>query len=512
MTDSMNEDATPRPRKFRVVVPLVALAVLTVAGAATWFSIKDDVTRALAAASPAQAPAPPAVPKQPAVVAPTAANRPIGDDEPAFWSDVAIYKAGPDRPRPIVVVTRGQQPMEPGPPNFYQGLLAREVVRQGLLLAAREEMGAITRDVPIGDPAVNGKPDVTFRIGSRLRTLYLATPDDPAVGRITIVQGDGPARRVIWSSEFDCGMNVAPTYPRLVMFVERFSRDGFPKAMAELGLARSGPAPPKNTEEGKLPPGIEERLGRLVETEAFVAIRALHEAIRTQGETSTLLIALARAYANLGSLAESQWTADYLAFQARGLLYAQRAVVRDHDAPPSLRGQAYVEALAGLPRQALDDLNMADKADGGQANPPWAEVIRAFSHSDAGALAKIVAARPDDPLPRYLRFLTQRLSSGIFTLKGSYQAGQGSFADKFCRHEIIAAGRSVLEKVPDCFRVHDGMASVEGVANLHASTSLPLEVYPKAVPKRVAGSPICRNRPPGGSATAPSMRSSFANN
>src|SRR5262249_21309935 len=157
-------------------------------------------------------------------------------------------------------------------------------------------------------------------IGSRFRTMYQQTPDDPAVGRITIVQGDGPARRVVWSSEFDCGMNIAPTYPRLVMFVERFAREDYPRGLQGLGPARSGPAPPKNTEEGKLPPGVAGRLGELVETEAFAAIRALHEAIRTQGETSALLIALARVYANLGSLAETQWTADYLAFQARGLL------------------------------------------------------------------------------------------------------------------------------------------------------------------------------------------------
>ena len=346
------------------------------------------------------------------------------------------------------------------------------------MLSAREEFGALTRDVPIGDPEVAGTPDVTFRIGSRFRTFHQVNPSDPAGGRITIVQGSGEQRRVVWSSEFDCKMTIAPTYPQLVMFVERFSRNEFLKALEELGLARGGPAPPKNPAEGDLPPGVEERLGRLVETEAFAAIRALHEAIRTKGETSTLLIALARAYANLGSLSESQWTADYLAFQARGLLYAQRAVVRDHDAPSSLRGQAYVEALTGLLQQALYDLNMANKADEAKANPSWAPMIRAYSRSDAEMLGKIIESRPEDPLPRYLRFLTLLHSSGIFW-------GE----DRLCRHEIIAAGRAVLEKVPDCFRVLDGMASVEGVANLHMSTSIPLEVYPKAVPGRVRRDP-----------------------
>jgi tetratricopeptide (TPR) repeat protein len=486
MNDFIQDGAPPPRRRARAVVPIVALVVMAGAGAAIWMSIKDDLKQALAASGSAQAPAPatstqtPATAevKKPAPADDIPAGRPIGEDELAFWSDVTIYKAGPGRPRPIVVVKRGKQPIAVDEETFFQGLLAREIVRQGLLLAAREELGAQTRDVPIGDPDVSGTPDAAFRIGSRFRTLLYATDKDPAHGRITIVEGSGAGRRVLWSGEFDCVMNIAPTYPLLVMFVERISREAFPKVLKTFGVTRSGPVPPRNTAEGGLPPGVEERLSALVETEAFAAIRALHEAIRTKGETSALLITLARAYANLGSLSESQWTADDQAFQARGLLYAQRAAVRDHDAPPSLRGRAYVEALAGLPAQALADLNDADKADGGKGRPPWAEVIGAYCHSDAHALGQLVTARPDDPLPRYLRFLNLLHSSGRF-----YER------DKVCRNEVIAAGRELLAKVPDCFRVHDGMASREGVANLHSSTSLPLEQYVKAIPTRLAKVP-----------------------
>jgi hypothetical protein len=94
-------------------------------------------------------------------------GRPIEEDEPAFWSDVEVYKAGPGRPRPIVVVKRGKQPTDGRIAGLYQGLLAREIVRQGLMLSAREELGAVTRDVPVGDPDVTGKPDASFRIGSQ---------------------------------------------------------------------------------------------------------------------------------------------------------------------------------------------------------------------------------------------------------------------------------------------------------------------------------------------------------
>ena len=191
------------------------------------------------------------------------------------------------------------------------------------MLTAREELGALVRDVPIGDPDLDEKPDATCRVGSRFRLSYGSSEQDPAVGRITIVTGNGADRRILWSREFDCGMVLGPEYPHLVSQVERFARGAFREVFAGLGLTRAKPAP-KNPAEGKLPAGVEERLGGLVETEQFAAIRTLHAAIRAHGETSALLIGLARAYATLGSLTEPQWTADYLAFAARSLLYARR--------------------------------------------------------------------------------------------------------------------------------------------------------------------------------------------
>ena len=153
-------------------------------------------------------------------------------------------------------------------------------------------------------------------------------------------------------------------------------------------------------------------------------------------------------------------------------------VVRDHNAPASLRGQAYAEVLAGLFRAAQHDLELADKADGGKVVPPWAELARVFSHSDAAALAKTVAARPDDPLPLYLRFLTLH--------RTAFFMGDELLA---CRGEIIPAGRAVLEKVPDCYSVHDRMAELAGVNNLHSSTSIGMELFSTAVPRRVAALP-----------------------
>ncbi len=458
------------------------MAAMAVAGVSIWSSIGG--LSGLKAAWPAlaQEPSSPksqaaAKPQKPASPEAGTPGRPIGEEELAFWSKVAIFKAGPDRPRPIVVIKRGRQPDSGDELGLYQGLLDRELVRQGLLLTAREELGALTRDVPIGDSDVPGTPDVTFRIGSRFRKSYPPDPADPPRGRITIVQGEGPDRRVLWSREFECEMIIGPLYPQLVAQVEVFSRHGFRQVLEDLGLKRTEPAP-SHKGESELPAAIRERLGRPVETEQFAAIRALHQAIREKGEDSTLLIALAEAYANLGTLAESQWTADYLAFQARGLLYAQRAVVRDHDAPSSLRGQAYVEAIAGLYRQAVGDLNAAGRADGGKGADDRVALVRAFTASDAPALEQLARDHPDDPWPPYFRFLTLLRSSGYF-----------STTDRNCRHELLAASQPILEQVPDCYRVLAGLIQMEGVASLHATTMLGYTIYPQKLPERLANVP-----------------------
>jgi tetratricopeptide (TPR) repeat protein len=406
-------------------------------------------------------------------------GRPIKDDEPAFWSEVEVYKAVPGRPRPIVVVKRGKQPTEGQIKGLYQGLLAREIVRQGLMLSAREELGAVTRDVPIGDAAIEGKPDANFRIGSRFRLHFQSSATDPPVGRITLVDGAGANRRVILSREFECGIIVAPEYAKLVELVEILSRNEFRRVFEELGLQRNEPARKASGAEG-VSGQVEARLERLVETEQFAAIRELHAAIRSRGETPALLRALSRAYANLGSLSESQWTPDYLAFEARALLYAQRAFVLDQGTSASRWARAYAEAVTGLFERALDDLGNADKADDGKDALPWVKVIRAYCHSDGGALDALVKNQPDDPLPLYFRFLTRLHSSGLRYDNWDY---------KICREEIITAGRALLRKVPDCYRVHDGMAGTEGVANLHQTTTVGFELFATAVPRRVSALP-----------------------
>ena len=105
----------------------------------------------------------------------------------------------------------------------------------------------------------------------------------------------------------------------------------------------------------------EGRLKSLGLAPQFAAVRALHAQIRSDGESPERLGALVRAYANLGSETEYQWTPSSKLFKARALLYAQRMLARDPRSPWPLWHRAYALALSGLHRDALADLDASRK-------------------------------------------------------------------------------------------------------------------------------------------------------
>ncbi len=154
---------------------------------------------------------------------------------------------------------------------------------------------------------------------------------------------------------------------KLVEAAELLSRTEFPGVLRKLGLEGR---PNALRADAGLPVGVEERLSHLGYTEPFAAVRALHEAIRTDGESPTRLAGLVRSYALLGILTEHFWHPAHKAFKARALLYAQRMTVRDPKGSYGLWHRAYAESLLGLHKHALADIVQA------RANGPRPPVSR----------------------------------------------------------------------------------------------------------------------------------------
>ena len=111
--------------------------------------------------------------------------------------------------------------------------------------------------------------------------------------------------------------------------------------------------------DAPLPADVDDRLSKLGYLGVFAAIRDLHLALRTSGESPRRIGALVRAYALMGLLTEHHWHPAHKVFKARALLYAQRLVTRATNDSHSLWHRAFALALIGLhkrDRQTLSSL------------------------------------------------------------------------------------------------------------------------------------------------------------
>ncbi|MDB5327177.1 MAG: hypothetical protein JWM57_2746, partial [Phycisphaerales bacterium] len=250
-------------------------------------------------------------------------------------------------------------------------LLSRECFRKAVLIAARDELGLTTRDEVLGEP-VRGTgtltliPDIDIRRPMTLR-LFVDGKPDPV---FTAPKADFN----IWSNK-----------PQdLIAVAEALSRKELVDALHKAGLNGQ---PNKTDKDG---PISEEAAIALEHPELLTqlaGLRLVHQQIRTDGESPARLAALARGYANAYQLSAFIWGSTPKLMAARALLYGQRAVVKFPNDPTALAGRAYAEALVGLPKQAMADLDAANTAG---APDDWrSELIRALTLYDAGTLSAV---------------------------------------------------------------------------------------------------------------------------
>jgi tetratricopeptide (TPR) repeat protein len=339
--------------------------------------------------------------------------------------------------------------------NTDQGIIARELVRQALLIAARDELRLATRDEVLGEPLTAGRPSRPVEIGSVWRT------DGPS--KVVIRRGNPQSPEVILEHIAGPVPNEVGILAMIAPIAETLSRTEFPKALKALGASGN---PNQIVNDTVLPAKVEERLAGLSFVDHFAAIRDLHKAIRESGESPARLGALARGYAQLGVLSEFHWNPAHKVFKARAMLYAQRLVARDPGSAQALQNRALVRALVGLPQEALDDLAEAAKRVDAKKNakpPSWVPLIEAYSKNDLARLK--VEDGPDVKLAALLRLLAVEYPA---------QTTQS-----------LKMAREVVELVPECFRAHDAMCRASGVSNLHIATTYGPQVFVQLLPSRL---------------------------
>lgn len=446
-----------------VAVLAVTLVVLAGAGGsiawslsqADWFRPGEWI-RARGRAAPAAGVGGPAVAVTPPVPRP---------EEPSERCELRIYRAAAaDDPIVLLSAPGMQTEFHPG----YHGAksrLAREIVRQAVLMAARDRMNLPVRDAVVGDPSPAFGPSQVLEVDTLCR---------PAETGIAICRELKGGRSVLLDKALRIGGETQADYITLLKGAEACVRDELPKVLAGAGLdPRPGPAA---SADDRLPGDVEIRLRKMVFVEAFAAARQLHEAIRKDGPSPRRIQGLVRAYANLGLLTEHQWDGASRAYKARGLLYAQSLVAAEPGSPVARWYRAYATALAGLYRAAIDDLEEARKLAEAKrpaarpAPPGWVPLVDALCRYDYRALDEARArGGPDDELAAmfYLLSVEQPARSGI----------------------ALRAARSVLDSSPECFRAYAILCEGGGISALHFATTAAPEALSKRIPRRIATLP-----------------------
>ncbi|MDB5338513.1 MAG: hypothetical protein JWN70_4132 [Planctomycetaceae bacterium] len=300
--------------------------------------------------------------------------------------------ADPAAPTQAIVLNEvPQSPAHAGP------ILIRELIRQAVLLTAREEFGLLTRDATLGE---------TLPKESKLATppLEISVASDGANSAnvvIRIRKPDGLVELANYRFRFE----MSDPFRALTVQVEGHSRKEMVAILEKAGFKRQPIIKPSNA---AVPPEILKQLKTLSPILQFAAIRSLHAEIRKSGESPALVGALARAYAMLGSLTELNWSPANKVFNARALLYADRLHAKSTSAE-SLATRGYVRAFVGLPLLATEDFAEIVKL-GAKKTPATglsaeSKLLNAYAYSDAKQISAAAEGDEFKLLATYLNVL-----------------------------------------------------------------------------------------------------------
>ncbi len=274
--------------------------------------------------------------------------------------------------------------------NVEKGItyrLGREIIRQAILLAAREELGLAAYDETLQESVPNN-----VRI---IHLMPMERADLNGKWNVKLISYDG--RGVLWEKTFDYVANGELMYADVIPKLEADTRGAFLE-----GLTAARCTAQKSQRRRPEPPDkeIEQLLRRVDFVSQFGAVRAAHQVIATHGETPEWLGVLVRGYANLAMLTQHHWNSATEVFTARAWLYAQRLVAADPDRELSLWHRAYAWAWGGAQQHALADLQAIEELhqkqqaagkgeDVRNSSPAWTQLIRPVCNWDRDAIRRI---------------------------------------------------------------------------------------------------------------------------
>jgi tetratricopeptide (TPR) repeat protein len=332
----------------------------------------------------------------------------------------------------------------------------REIVRQGVLLTARDELALPTSDGSLWQLAASTDDAAP----QPLEVVLMSQPRNEIQLGIFRRQGDR------WETLFDDAERFpkGELYERVTTVVEAQTRKEYLAALKQAGFAGSAPTA---RDHADVPKEAAELSRQLFIPAQFGAVRLLHAEIREHGASPELVAALARSYSMLGVLTDKLWSPAAKVFHARAMLYAERAVNRWPQSALARYSRGYVRALFGLHLTAIADLDTAAKlGNGEEPAPAWAKSIDAFCHFDSAALDTAAQDESQANFVRLLRVIVAECCSG--------------------ETEMMASSKALYEAVPGCFRAIDCAAQIKQIGYYRYMAALGPEIAKRDLLRQVS--------------------------
>ncbi len=322
------------------------------------------------------------------------------------------------------------------PGGVVPPLLSRELQRQALLIAARDELGLYTRDEVFREFDSAAPPPGV----AALKVDFDYDPSRARLGSRTGWDGHPMAGTAVASVQLD-GIAGFLNDASGIGQDEVASRTSWPQVLRQAGF--TGTAAADN--DGPAPAGVDDLLYQTTLFAPLAAVQRTHAAIRRDGASPERLSALARGYANLAVLTSFQWSTNRDVFAARALLYGQRMATKWPHARLTHWTNAYALAMVGMHRRALAEQERTRQSSPGwPAAPPWAELVVPLAKYDTAALTAAIAADPRRaPLAALCAFVTVE------------QCGSAAL--------VLDMGGATSRLNPACFRILDAMSYAAGV-------------------------------------------------
>ncbi len=209
-------------------------------------------------------------------------------DASAVRSRLVVVKAGKDNgARQVVILGRpaGMQDIPVYKQPTRPDMLPREMVRQAVLVAARDELGLATRDQVIDET-----PADTKEAGKGIVEVVSFIRDNRSHEIVRRLEKE--QTETIISHETPTAPGPHLDLIKLLASAEALSRQEFPSVLKGLGLVGK---PNSVKDDAGLPEKVDDRLASLDFLDALLAVRDVHKAIRTDGESPSRLGALRAA-------------------------------------------------------------------------------------------------------------------------------------------------------------------------------------------------------------------------